>query len=167
MKPTWALLRRLAPGVLVTGAALAAVFRFDHTFTTDGGDQRAASGPAPSASPTLKTPASKPSPSPTSPPPTVRQVASCDHPRALTGPPFETGFGPVRVEARVDGDRLCSVRAVTYPVADPMSRRINERAIPVIDASATAHGVEFDTVSGATYTADAYRSSLQAIIDQL
>ncbi len=167
MKPTWMLMRRLAPGVLVAGAALAAVFRFDHAFTTDSSDRQTAGGPAPSASPTLSTPASKPSASPTSPPSTVRRVASCNSPRTVTGPPFGTGFGPVRVEAKVDGDRLCSVRAVTYPVADPMSRRINERAIPQLDASATAHGVEFDTITGATYTVEAYRSSLQAIIDQL
>ncbi len=43
---------------------------------------------------------------------------------------------------------------------------INSRAIPYLDAQAAEVGVEFDSVSGATYTSEAYRESMQSILDQ-
>ena len=44
---------------------------------------------------------------------------------------------------------------------------INSYAIPQLDAQASQQGVNFDGVSGATYTTDGYRQSLQAIVDSL
>jgi uncharacterized protein with FMN-binding domain len=39
-------------------------------------------------------------------------------------------------------------------------------AIPYLDAQAAQQGVSFDGFSGATYTTEAYRQSMQSILDQ-
>jgi uncharacterized protein with FMN-binding domain len=44
---------------------------------------------------------------------------------------------------------------------------INQRAVPTLDQRAlAAGGTNFSGVSGATYTTNAYKKSLQAILDQ-
>jgi uncharacterized protein with FMN-binding domain len=61
---------------------------------------------------------------------------------------------------------VCAVQALTYPDGDRKSQMINSMAIPTLDAQAAEQGVEFDGVSGATYTTEAYRESMQSILDQ-
>jgi uncharacterized protein with FMN-binding domain len=43
---------------------------------------------------------------------------------------------------------------------------INAYAIPVLDQTAGQVGVQFDNISGATYTTNAYRRSLQSVLDR-
>jgi uncharacterized protein with FMN-binding domain len=92
---------------------------------------------------------------------------SCTSATIVTGDIITTRFGPVQVEAEVAGSTLCSVAAVAWPVGDPKSTQINAYAIPVLDERASAVGAAFDAVSGATYTSQGYRSSLQSILDRL
>ena len=63
---------------------------------------------------------------------------------------------------------LCNAMAVQYPSADQKSVAINARAIPTLNASATsAKSTAFNAVTGATITSQAYKSSLQSILDAL
>jgi uncharacterized protein with FMN-binding domain len=56
---------------------------------------------------------------------------------------------------------------VQYPDGDSKSVRINSRALPTLRTEVlTAQSAEVDTVSGATYTSDAYARSLQSAIDE-
>jgi len=73
----------------------------------------------------------------------------------------------VQVAATIANGELCDVHAVVWPDSDRRSSEISQFAIPVLDASASKQGVEFDAVSGATYTSDGYRQSLQQLLDSL
>lgn len=83
------------------------------------------------------------------------------------GPAVDTPWGPVQVAATVTDGQICAVHAVVYPSNDRKSERINASAIPMLDSMATQQGVAFDNVSGATYTTEAYRGSLQQLLDSL
>jgi len=85
----------------------------------------------------------------------------------VVGPTISTKYGPVQVQASVDGQGLvCSAQGIVWPTADGKSVRINDQAIPLLNQwSAHAGNASFNSISGATYTSKAYKKSLQAIID--
>lgn len=83
-----------------------------------------------------------------------------------TGPTIGTRYGPVQVEVTVTGTRLTAATAVQLPDGDGQSRQISVTAGPRLDAAAVAaQDAGIDTVSGASYTSDGYRRSLQAALD--
>lgn len=74
-------------------------------------------------------------------------------------------YGQVQVTITVSNGRITKATA-TYPTADN-SGPINAQAIPRLnEAVVTAQGADVDSVSGATYTSAAYRTSLQAAVDK-
>ena len=85
----------------------------------------------------------------------------------IVGPTISMKFGPVQVQASVDGTGLvCSSKGIQWPTADRQSVAINNQAIPLLDQWAVHTGnAKFNSISGATYTSKAYKQSLQAIID--
>ena len=85
----------------------------------------------------------------------------------IVGPTISTKYGPVQVQASVDGQGLvCSAQGIVWPTADGKSVRINDQAIPLLNQwSAHSGNASFNSISGATYTSKAYKKSLQAIID--
>jgi uncharacterized protein with FMN-binding domain len=85
----------------------------------------------------------------------------------IAGPTISTKFGPVQVQASVDGTGLvCSSQGIQWPTADSKSVAINNQAVPLLDQWAVHTGnASFNSISGATYTSKAYKQSLQAIID--
>ena len=85
----------------------------------------------------------------------------------IVGPTISMKFGPVQVQASVDGTGLvCSSQGIQWPTADRQSVAINNQAIPLLDQWAVHTGnAKFNSISGATYTSKAYKQSLQAIID--
>lgn len=83
-----------------------------------------------------------------------------------TGPAVGTRYGQVQVRVTVTGTRLTSATAVRLPDGDGRSRAISAAAGPRLDAEAVAaQDAGIDTVSGASYTSDGYRRSLQAALD--
>lgn len=168
-------LRRISPGVAVAGVALGTVLLFDPALqgaepatTSAPLDEAESSAPDPSESEADET-----SPDATTPDSTTTEggassgaLGSCSG-ESIAGDSVETPWGPlqVRLELAANG-AICSVQAVTYPTGDHHSARINAEAIPYLDQQATALGVEFDAVTGATYTSEAYRQSLQSALDQ-
>ncbi|MFC9288997.1 FMN-binding protein [Streptomyces sp. NPDC057052] len=86
--------------------------------------------------------------------------------RTLTGDPVQTRYGPVQVRVTVEDGRLTDVTAVAYPQENPRDQQINGYAIPQLTREAlSAQSADIDTVSGATYTSDGYRQSLQSALD--
>jgi uncharacterized protein with FMN-binding domain len=92
---------------------------------------------------------------------------SCDTADAVTGPSVQTRWGPVQVAATIANGELCEVHATAWPDGDNRSAMISQYAIPELDAMASQQGVAFDAISGATYTSEAYRESLQQLLDSL
>ena len=86
--------------------------------------------------------------------------------RTVTGDTVQTRWGPVRVRITVKSGKLTDVTAVTYPTDNPRDQEINSFALPRLRSEALqAQSANIDTVSGATYTSDGYRQSLQSALD--
>ena len=106
------------------------------------------------------------------------QAAVAAHEPAETTPPtMESGsfdgnaivtrFGVVQVRITVDDGRITSVEALQVPNRDRHDYLINDRAVPILNASAVrTQSAEVDLVSGATLTSHAYVESLQSAIDR-
>ncbi|MER6684237.1 FMN-binding protein [Streptomyces olivaceoviridis] len=86
--------------------------------------------------------------------------------RTATGDTVQTRWGPVQVRVTVADGRLTDVTAVSYPQDNPRDQEINSYALPQLRREAlAAQSAQIDTVSGATYTSDGYRQSLQSALD--
>lgn len=97
-------------------------------------------------------------------PPSV-QVVLDDRSVTADGPAVATRYGPVQVRVVVQAGRLLSATSLRLPDADDDSREINRAAGPRLDRQAVATQGQVDTVSGATWTSNGYRTSLQAALD--
>ena len=85
----------------------------------------------------------------------------------FTGDAADTRYGPVQVEVVVAGGRITDVKALEYPTEARRSQSISQQALPMLrDEVLSAQSANIDTISGATYTSDAYAQSLQAALDQ-
>ncbi|MGW4817864.1 FMN-binding protein [Streptomyces sp. NPDC004227] len=86
--------------------------------------------------------------------------------RTVTGETVQTRWGPVQVRVTLVGGRITDVTALAQPSGNPRDREINGYAIPQLRREAlAAQSASIDTVSGATYTSDGYRRSLQSALD--
>ena len=147
------LARRLAPAAALGGLAIVIVGLLDPALAagrSPAGDDMTAMAPTDNA---------------------VQQggatTATCDTAETVTGPIVTTRWGPVQVAATIAGDTLCEAHAVVWPTGERQSRQISTYAVPELDAQATQQGVMLDGVSGATYTTEGYRESLQQLVDSL
>jgi uncharacterized protein with FMN-binding domain len=72
----------------------------------------------------------------------------------------------VQVQIKVRSGRIVSSDAIVYPTRERRDEEINRRAVPQLnDETLQAQSAQIDTVSGATYTSDGYRESLQSALD--
>ncbi|MFC8674393.1 FMN-binding protein [Streptomyces griseorubiginosus] len=86
--------------------------------------------------------------------------------KTVTGDTIQTRWGPVQVRVTIKDGRLTEVTAVSYPSDNPRDQEINSYALPRLRTEAlTAQSADIDTVSGATYTSEGYRQSLQSVLD--
>ena len=174
------LARRLAPAaalgglaVVIVGVADPAIAGLGDAPTTAAStvSQAAQSAPEAQAVPEAQSaPEAQAQPDTQAAPETQGQpeaVASCDGGEQVTGDSAMTRWGPVQVTATVADGQVCQVQAITWPASDRKSQQINAYAIPELDAMASADPMQFDYVSGATYTSMAYHDSLQSILDAL
>lgn len=142
------LIRSMAPGIALGGVALGLVAGFDRAIT---------GAEAPTPKPRAAGDATDPG-----------SGATCADGQTITGDTIPTRWGPVQVRATVTADgQVCDSEAVVYPDGDRESISINAYALPIIEQQVQEQGVSFDGVSGATYTCEGYRQSLQSVLDQL
>ncbi|GED88037.1 FMN-binding protein [Streptomyces sp. 6-11-2] len=86
--------------------------------------------------------------------------------RSVTGETVQTRWGPVQVRVTLVDGRITDVTALAQPSDNPRDREISGYAIPQLRRETlTAQSASIDTVSGATYTSDGYRRSLQSALD--
>jgi uncharacterized protein with FMN-binding domain len=86
--------------------------------------------------------------------------------KVINGASANTRYGPVQVQLHVRGSRIVSAKAIDYPQGSGFDRQINSYAIPLLQQEAVAaQNAQIDTVSGATFTSDGYRTSLQSALD--
>ncbi|MBK4346989.1 FMN-binding protein [Lacisediminihabitans sp. G11-30] len=124
------------------------------TSTTSTGTPSAAS-PTSSASPV---PSSSPSPSAAAPNPSSGTFA---------GAVQSTRYGNVQVEIVVANGKITDVKALHLTDQGGRSVQISNRAAPTLRSEViSSQSAQVDSVSGATYTSDAYLSSVQSAIDK-
>jgi uncharacterized protein with FMN-binding domain len=86
--------------------------------------------------------------------------------KTYTGDTVQTRWGPVQVRITVKNGKLTDVTALSYPSDNPRDQEINSYAVPRLRSEAlSAQSADIDTVSGATYTSDGYKQSLQSALD--
>lgn len=111
--------------------------------------------------------ASAPPPAAVSPQPTPAKGRTAAKPRTIVGPAVSTRYGTVQVAATVAGRQLQDVRALVMPSGSGETDSISAQAAPLLRQEALAAGsASIDTLSGASYTSDGYRRSLQAALDR-
>lgn len=123
------------------------------------GDVPAGSSPPPVAA---GTPAPGATPAPTKPPTKPATKGS----GTFTGSAVQNPFGEVQVQITLTGGKITDVTALQLPTHG-RSGFISQDVAPILQGEAlSAQSANIDTVSGATYTSDAYAQSLQSAIDQ-
>jgi uncharacterized protein with FMN-binding domain len=165
---------RAAAALIATIAAVALLASFrtpDGTRTRVAGLPTATAGPTPAPQPAAaeggpptdqggaagSTPAPSPSP------------AGGSHLRdgRYPGEDVSMRYGDVQVELVVSGGRITDVQALQLPSDRARSASISQAAGPMLhDEVLQAQSAQIDTLSGATYTSDAYAQSVQAALDK-
>ena len=86
--------------------------------------------------------------------------------QTFTGTAAQTRYGPVQVEVTISGSTITNVSVPQYPSSDRRDAEINGRALPIlVQQTVDTQRGDVDMVSGATYTSEGYRESLQAALD--
>ncbi|WP_405739038.1 FMN-binding protein [Streptomyces sp. NBC_00028] len=84
----------------------------------------------------------------------------------FTGDATQTQYGAVQVRITVDGTKITKSEAVKAPQGGTSTEKTN-LAVPKLNAAVVAQqSPDIDTVSGATYTSEGYKKSLQSAIDK-
>jgi uncharacterized protein with FMN-binding domain len=84
----------------------------------------------------------------------------------VAGDVVQTEYGPVQVEVSLQSARITRARALARPSGDGQTDAINGYAVPQLDQETlAAQSARIDTVSGATFTSEGYRQSLQSALD--
>ena len=86
--------------------------------------------------------------------------------KSATGPAITTPFSVIQVRATLTRGRLTGVETVALTGDGPHTDALNARAEPILRTEALKAGsADIDVVTGATYTSESWRESLQAAID--
>ncbi|WP_179382013.1 FMN-binding protein [Streptomyces sp. SA15] len=86
--------------------------------------------------------------------------------RTVTGSVSQTQYGPVQVRITVSGGKITQAEAVQAPKGGESDQK-TALSIPKLNQAAVAAGsADIDSVSGATYTSNGYKESLQSALDQ-
>ena len=87
---------------------------------------------------------------------------------SVTGAVEQFGYGELAVRVTVTGSRITNVTVPALQTAEPFSQQLSEQAIPLLRSQVlAADGASINGVSGATFTSQAYATSLQAALDKL
>ncbi len=84
----------------------------------------------------------------------------------VAGGVVDTQYGPVQVEITVRRARIAKAHTLQHPSGDGQTDQINSYAVPQLNRETMAvQSAQIDTVSGATFTSEGYRQSLQSALD--
>ena len=161
-RATWAL-------VLTTGTAMAAGIAWLITAATS----TAARDPLASTSKPSPVPTTQPTAAPTA-QPAVRATAAPTKASATPAPKGVTGqfagsivteqYGAVQATIVVANGKITNV-SISAPQDNPRSANINNQAVPILTSETLqAQSASINSVSGATFTSNAYVQSLQAAL---
>lgn len=171
----------LVGGAAVTGlvGVLAAHALGGSSATVGLAPATSGAAPASGASPTSSgatTSTSSPAASSTTSPPattgtgssTTTTTPAASGARSATGALEQYGYGEIEVRVTTEGGKITDVTVVELRTAESFSANLAAEALPTLRNEVLAdQSAHISTVSGATYTSDAYASSVQAALDSL
>ena len=85
--------------------------------------------------------------------------------RTIEGDPVGTPYGAVTVTITVTGDKVTDITAV-LPTAGESGPRSADAGPKLRKQALAKQSAALDSISGATYTSEAYKESLQSALDQ-
>lgn len=154
---------RAAIALFVTVVGLAMVLSFK---TPDATRPPGVTAVLPTPDTASPAPASSP-PAGASPAATPTAAAGRYRDGQYTGNDVSMRFGDVQVKVIVRGGRITDIQTPQMPFDRPRSQQISQEAAPLLhDEVLQAQSAQIDSLSGATYTSDAYAQSLQSALDQ-
>ncbi len=104
----------------------------------------------------------------TSGPSTTPTTGSPSGTRTATGPAENYGYGTMSVAVTVRGRQIVGVSIASLATAESYSQMLAQQTIPMLKNEVlSAQSSQVSTVSGATYTSEAYLMSLQAALNSL
>jgi uncharacterized protein with FMN-binding domain len=84
-----------------------------------------------------------------------------------TGASVKTRFGAVQVEMTIAGGSISEIAALHLTDSDSRSVQISNHAAPILRSEViSSQSARVSNVGGATYTTQAYLSSVQSALDQ-
>ncbi|WP_448811864.1 FMN-binding protein [Agromyces bauzanensis] len=87
-------------------------------------------------------------------------------PVTVDGAVIDTKYGTVQVQVVIDGDVIADVIALKLTDSSETSVEVSARAAPILrEEILAAQSTAVENVSGATYTSEAYRTSVQSALD--
>jgi uncharacterized protein with FMN-binding domain len=87
---------------------------------------------------------------------------------SFTGADVPTRYGDVQVSITVVHGRITDVGWLKLPFDRPRSQSISQQASPILRSEVlAAQSAQIDLLSGATYTSDAWATSVQAALSQV
>jgi uncharacterized protein with FMN-binding domain len=88
--------------------------------------------------------------------------------KTADGDVVPTQYGNAQVRVTVSGGKITKIEALQLQGNDPKSVMISGYAEPILRADALSkQSADIDIVSGATYTSESYKASLQSALDKL
>lgn len=85
----------------------------------------------------------------------------------FSGDAADTRYGAVQVQITVTDGTITDVSVPQYPSHDRRDVEINQRALPIlVQETLDGQTADIDMVTGATYTSEGYRQSLQSALDE-
>lgn len=88
--------------------------------------------------------------------------------KTATGPIEQYGYGELAVKVTISSNKIKNVQVVDLQVADSYSGSIESQVAPMLRSQVlSAQSANIYGVSGATYTSQAYATSLQAALSKL
>lgn len=83
-----------------------------------------------------------------------------------TGTAYQSPYGAMQVQVTISGGSISDIEWVQLP-QDGHSQRINSQAAPMLVSEAlSAQSANVDSISGASFTSEGFKESLQSALDQ-
>jgi uncharacterized protein with FMN-binding domain len=87
---------------------------------------------------------------------------------AALGAIEQYGYGELAVKVTVTGGRIVDLSTAELRIAEPYSQNIAQQAIPILRGEVLqAQSANVSTISGATYTSEAYLQSIRSALARL
>ena len=87
--------------------------------------------------------------------------------KRAVGASVSNPYGNVQVKVTIKGGRLTRVTFLDLPYGDPTSQSISNQVAPILAQQAIdAQSAQIGGVTGASFTSEAYRESLQSALDK-